>query len=60
MLFNFDKSRLHLIPVLITDLGEQALAGRPGYQTDAQLARLQAIRDYCNEVINKYQAKKIA
>jgi hypothetical protein len=54
-----DKSRIHLVPIQIIDLAESALdTSKQAYQRDVYLARLQAIRDYTTEIINKYQVKK--
>jgi hypothetical protein len=53
-MINFDKSRLHLVPIAITDIVAGALdTSKQEFQRDHYLARLQAIRDYCNLAIAK-------
>jgi len=55
----FDKNRLHLIPIAIIDIGEGALdTSKQDFQRDVYLARLQAIRDYCNLIISRTNVGK--
>ena len=44
----------HLVPQMIIDIAEKAKSPNDG----AYLARLEAIRDYCSEILNKYEAEQ--
>ena len=54
-----DKSQIHLVPIQIIDLAESALdKTKQSYQRDIYFARLQAIKEYVDGVISKYDTKK--
>lgn len=55
----FDKKRLHLVPIMVTDLGDKIQDPLlRDYQLDFYLSRLQAIRDYVDYTLDQYKKKK--
>lgn len=53
-----DKTKVHLVPSIVLDCGEQALDMKKNdYQRDIYYARVQATALYCQEVIALYEKR---
>jgi hypothetical protein len=50
--------KLHLVPHQIQELADRAKKSEHAYQKDTYVLRLEAIRDFCNNVIAMITAKK--
>jgi hypothetical protein len=51
-----NKSKEYLVPSMVIDCGIAALdTGKNPYQRDTYYARIQATKEYCDEVITKYE-----
>lgn len=49
----------HLVPVVIQDLVHLLLGGKnSSFTQDSLVQRLEAIRDYCDRSLQKYQQQK--
>jgi len=51
---SYDKSREHLVPIAVIDIGSVVLGKEKSYVRDTYVARLEATRDYINNILNKY------
>jgi len=55
---SFDKSRVHLVPISVIDVGESLLAAGPtSNQSFTYLARLEAIKDYAELILAQHKAR---
>lgn len=49
----------HLVPVVILDLGNQLLGDKnSSFTRDSLIQRLEAIRNYCDKVLQKHEQQK--
>lgn len=47
---------IHMVPQVVIDCGENVF--KSGRVDDLYLLRIEAIRDYCNHVVSKYEAAR--
>jgi len=52
------KSKLHLIPQVVIDVAETLRETGNTNKRDMYLERLEAIKDYCDQIISKEKAPK--